>query len=375
MITASDILRGKILIVDDKKANVQLLEGMLRNAGYCAVASTTNPEAVCQLHRDNNYDLILLDLGMPKLDGFQVMAGLKEIEKGGYLPVLVITAQPAHKLRALEYGARDFITQPFDLPEVLMRIRNMLEVRLLHKHAQDLNMLKTSLVSVVSHEVGNGLLAMKLAASLLKDNASAQWRKKNIRFFDMIDTNGDALNLAVKNLLNLGRLEVGKLAVNFAPTDAAAIIRGVAKSLELLCEDKKLKVTLELGVGPQLVIADEACLTLALSNLMSNAIKYTPEKGSITLGIVPEPARPGCRRLYVRDTGIGVAVKDRSKILGGNYRSESGKKMTPQGFGVGLSLSQQILEAHDSGIEIAGGPGKGSRFSFVLRTAPSQSRG
>jgi signal transduction histidine kinase len=373
VIDSSDILLGKILIVDDKKANVLLLERMLRNAGYTAVASTLDPQSVCELHRKNGYDLILLDLGMPKMDGFQVMEGLKEIEKGDYLPVLVVTAQRAHKLRALEYGARDFITQPFDLPEVLMRIRNMLEVRLLHKQAQELNKLKTSLVSVVSHEVGNGLLVMKLAASLLKDNASVEWRKKNSRFFDMIATNGDALNLAVKNLLNLGRLEAGKLAINFAPTDAAEIMRGVAKSMELLCENKRLRVSLELGDGPQMVMADEACLTLAVSNLMSNAIKYTPEKGSVGLGILAEPSRPGHCRIYVQDTGIGVAVKDRAKILGGNYRSESGKKMAAQGFGVGLSLTQQIIEAHDSGIDIDGGPGKGSRFSFVLRTSPRKS--
>lgn len=369
MVSAADILRGKILIVDDKKANVQLLERMLRNAGYSAVASTMDPLVVCQLHRENRYDLILLDLAMPKLDGFQVMEGLKEIEKGGYLPVLVVTAQRAHKLRALEYGARDFITQPFDLSEVLMRIRNMLEVRLLHKQAQDLNKLKTNLVSIVSHEVGNGLLAMKLATSLLKDNGSAEWRKKNGRFLNMISTNGEALNLAVKNLLNLGRLEAGKLATNFAPTDAADILRGVAKSLELMSEEKNLNVSLELEDGARWVMADHDCLTLAVSNLMSNAIKYTPQKGSIVLGIRAETSRLGSCRVYVKDTGIGVSVKDRAKILAGNYRSENGKKMTAQGFGVGLSLTQQIIEAHDSRIEIEGGSGKGSVFSFVLPAA------
>lgn len=372
MITPSDILRGKILIVDDKKANVTLLERMLRNAGYTAVSSTMDPNAVCALHRENGYDLILLDLGMPKMDGFAVMDGLKALEKGSYLPVLVVTAQPAHKLRALDHGARDFITQPLDLAEVLMRIRNMLEVRLLHKEAQELNKLKSSLVSVVSHEVGNGLVVMKLAAALLKDNATAEWREKNSRFFDMIDANGDSLHLAVKNLLNLGRIEAGKLAVNFTPTDAAAVMRGVAKSMELLCEKKKLKVTLEVGNGPRLVMADEACLTLAVSNLMSNAIKYTPEKGGIVLGIREEPSRRGQARLFVQDTGIGVSVKDRAKILGGNFRSASGQRMTSQGFGVGLSLTQQIVEAHDSSIKIEGGPGKGSRFSFVLKTPPGK---
>ena len=133
VISSSDILHGNVLIVDDQEANVLLLEGMLRGAGYSSITSTRDPGVVCQLHRHNRYDLILLDLQMPGMDGFQVMEGLKEIEADGYLPVLVITAQPAHKLRALQAGAKDFISKPFDLADVLTRVHNMLEVRLLQK--------------------------------------------------------------------------------------------------------------------------------------------------------------------------------------------------------------------------------------------------
>lgn len=132
MISSSDILNGKILIVDDMNANVRLLEGMLRGAGYVCISSTMNSREVRELHRKNRYDLILLDLQMPSMDGFQVMENLKTIETDGYLPVLVITAQPDQKLRALKAGARDFVSKPFDLAEVLIRVYNMLEVRLLH---------------------------------------------------------------------------------------------------------------------------------------------------------------------------------------------------------------------------------------------------
>jgi DNA-binding response OmpR family regulator/cation transporter-like permease len=132
MISSSDILNGTILIVDDQEANVLLLERMLRGAGYVSITSTMDPSTVCELHRKNRYGLILLDLQMPGVDGFQVMEGLKEIEEDGYLPVLVITAQPDQKLRALRAGAKDFVSKPFELAEVLARVRNMLEVRLLH---------------------------------------------------------------------------------------------------------------------------------------------------------------------------------------------------------------------------------------------------
>jgi Mg/Co/Ni transporter MgtE len=138
MIGTSEILRGKILIVDDQEANVILLERMLRGAGYVSIESTTDPAAACKLHLENYYDLILLDLMMPGVDGFQVMEDLKKIETDGYLSVLVITAEPDHKLRALQAGAKDFVSKPLDLSEVLARVHNLLEVRLLHEEAKKL---------------------------------------------------------------------------------------------------------------------------------------------------------------------------------------------------------------------------------------------
>jgi PAS domain S-box-containing protein len=136
-VTESDILNASLLVVDDQEANVSLLLQLLREAGYARVASTMNPQEVCALHRANRYDLILLDLQMPGMDGFQVMEGLKTNAADGYLPVLVITAQPGHKLRALQAGARDFISKPFDLIEARTRIHNMLEVRLLYKQLEN----------------------------------------------------------------------------------------------------------------------------------------------------------------------------------------------------------------------------------------------
>ncbi len=137
----SDILNASLLIVDDQEANIRLLEEILRSAGYTRIASTQNPYEVCELYRKNRYDLVLLDLQMPGMDGFQVLEGLKTIETGGYLPVLVITAQPDHKLHALQAGAKDFISKPFDLTEVQTRIHNMLEVRLLYKQIESDNKL------------------------------------------------------------------------------------------------------------------------------------------------------------------------------------------------------------------------------------------
>ncbi|HEY5798797.1 MAG TPA: diguanylate cyclase, partial [Burkholderiaceae bacterium] len=133
MPSRDEIFNAKILVVDDCADNIDLLLEILKETGYTSVDATTDSSAVCAMHQENTYDLILLDLQMPDFDGFQVMEGLRDIEKGGYLPVLALTAQPQFKIKALEAGARDFISKPFDLHEVRQRIHNMLEVRLLYK--------------------------------------------------------------------------------------------------------------------------------------------------------------------------------------------------------------------------------------------------
>lgn len=147
MTIEAQILNASILIVDDQQANVEVLEQLLLGAGYHQITSTTLPTAVCGLHERHAFDLILLDLHMPKMDGFAVMTALQQLLHTHCLPVLVLTAQPSHKLRALQAGARDFISKPFDVMEVKTRIHNMLEVRLLHRRLAEHNVLLEATVA------------------------------------------------------------------------------------------------------------------------------------------------------------------------------------------------------------------------------------
>ena len=187
MISGVDIFNASILIVDDQEANVRLLEQMLRQAGYRCISSTNDPHAVCALHRDNHYDLILLDLQMPDMDGFQVMEGLKEIDADDYVPILVITVQTCHKLRALASGAKDFLAKPFDLVEAKTRIHNMLEVRLLYRQLEHYNGV---LESMALHDALTGLPNRRLLMDRLSLGIAHARRNKCTMALMYLDLDG-----------------------------------------------------------------------------------------------------------------------------------------------------------------------------------------
>jgi two-component system, cell cycle response regulator len=196
---ASDILNASILIVDDQESNVSLLKQMLSEAGYTRVSSTMNSREVCALHSKKPYDLIVLDLQMPGLDGFQVMAALKTNEPDSYLPVIVITAQPDHKLRALQAGAKDFVSKPFDLVEVKTRIHNMLEVRLLYKKLGKYNKeleqraLHDSMTGLPNRDLFNDRLAHAIALATRHAWTLAVMFLDLDRFKCINDTHGHAV--------------------------------------------------------------------------------------------------------------------------------------------------------------------------------------
>jgi len=185
MLSSDEIFQGKILVVDDQKANVLLLENMLREAGYRAVTSTTVPGEVCELHRRNGYSLILLDIEMPGMDGFRVMEDLKAIETESYVPVLALTAHPDYKLQALQSGAKDFICKPFVLVEVLMRVHNLIEVRLLHDAARHHSM---ALEALALNDPLTGLANRRLLAermSMVLAHASRKKRPMAVIYLDL----------------------------------------------------------------------------------------------------------------------------------------------------------------------------------------------
>ena len=366
MIISSDILKASILIVDDQAANVSLLEQMLRGAGYVSIASTRDPREVCELHCKNRYDLILLDLQMPGMDGFQVMECLKEIETGGYLPVLVITAKPDHKLRALKAGAKDFISKPFDLPEVLIRVYNMLEVRLLHLEAKRLyDQLQTANKELqafsysVSHDLRAPLRQVMGFVELLQKDAGPSLSEKNLGRLTTISQTAKRMGNLIDDLLAFSRIGQSKMQKTEVNLD-----RLVQETLgDFHAEAKERNIAWTIHPLPP-VWADRALLRMALVNLISNAVKFTGARAEAKIEIGCAPGGDGETVIFIRDNGAGFDPKYTEKLFGVFQRLHTQAEF--EGTGIGLANVQRIIHRHGGRVWAEGVVDGGATFYFSI---------
>ena len=362
MVSASDILGASILVVDDQAVNVSLLEQILRSTGYTSIASTTDPREVCELHRRNRYCLILLDLQMPGMDGFQVMEGLKDIDKDDYVPVLVITAQPGHKLRALQAGAKDFISKPFDLAEVLMRVRNLLEVRLLHLESKKANHSKDEFLATVSHELRTPLNAILGWARMLGSMPLPPDRVKH--GIATIERNAGALAHIIDDLLDVSRIVAGTLQLAPQPVDLAAVALAALDTVRPLAAARNV----QLAFSPDLlavekISGDAGRLQQVIWNLLANAIKFTPDGGSVELFIAPSTSHMEIR---VVDTGQGISPDFLPHVFERFRQADGATTRRHTGLGLGLAIVRQIVELHGGTVHAAS-PGEGLGATFTVR--------
>ncbi|MDE2511936.1 MAG: hypothetical protein KGL74_12510 [Elusimicrobia bacterium] len=226
----------------------------------------------------------------------------------------------------------------------------------------ELGRIKGSLVSMASHEFNNALSVLVGTANLLRVTEIPPPAGRREEYYAVIEANLRSLTLAVSNLLDLGRLEDGRFAVHPRRAELGRALEEAATALKPLYERKNLTFALEIPHDAPPALADPEALQLVATNLIGNAVKYTPENGQVTAGVELQP--DGRLRVFVADSGIGVALEDRDRILQG-HRTAEGKRAA-KGFGVGLTIVKRVLDAHGTVLEIDGAPGRGSRFSFTL---------
>jgi signal transduction histidine kinase len=372
--------RAKILIIDDQESNVRLLELLLQQAGFTTLESTTDPRLGLRLFSEFQPDLILLDLMMPHLDGLAVMRELaSRIALDDYLPILVLTADvtPEAKQRALAAGAKDFLTKPLDVVEVVLRIENLLHARFLHRELERQNeMLEEqvrdrtqqflqseklaamgSLLAGVAHELNNPLSVVMGQAALIQQTAGEGPMAARA---GKIAKAAERCARIVKNFLALARQQPME-------RQAVSLNRVVEEAVELLAYPLRVdSVETALELAPDLpdIWADPHQLHQVVVNLVSNAHQaiHAIETSRRIILTTRLDAASGRVQLEVADTGPGIPEDVQRRIFEPFFTT----KPAGQGTGLGLSLCQGIVERHGGAIRVASRPGHGARFFVQL---------
>lgn len=371
----STFTNAKILIVDDKVSNIEILEDLLAESGYKNVKSTTDPRQVVSLYNSFHPDLILLDLMMPHLNGFEVMEQLKElIPPNSFMPILVLTADvtPKTKLRALSAGAKDFLSKPFNLYEILLRINNLLETSSLYKQlgnqnqildemvkertlelelsnreliiekekAQESNRLKTAFLNNISHEIRtplNGILGF--AQFVIQPDIIHEDKEVYLKHLNL---SSDRLLNTINNIMDMSLIVSGNVEVINQSVDYLSVIQKIQEKFSSLCAEKNLKLVINDPAHFQNIYfkSDEELLIKSLSHIINNSIRFT-STGSITLGceLIDDQLI-----IYVKDTGIGIGKDAQQRVWDIFMQENYSFTRTHDGSGLGLSIAAGLLK-------------------------------
>lgn len=381
IITDEKIYNAQILIVDDKPSNVQLLEFSLKQAGYSKIFKTTDSRKAAELYKQIRPDLVLLDINMPHLDGFQVLQQLKEIERGYYAPVMVLTARSDQetRVRALDEGARDFLTKPFDQLEIRIRIKNMLELRLLNefarlqnkileekirKRTEDLETKNQDLkdfVYIASHDLQEPLRRIITFGDLLKKTIFPL-EEKSLDYLDRMQKSSQRMKALIEDLLLF--CKITHRENQFNETDLEQVVREVLADLEIPIEQSKAKIIVR---KLPTLNSDPVQFRLLFQNLISNAIKY--RKLSVPPVVTLDSRLLENRKweITVEDNGIGFNAEYRDRIFRPFERLHGKDEFS--GNGMGLTICRNIVSRHGGTIIAESQPGKGTKFIVTL---PSQ---
>ncbi|PKP12590.1 MAG: hypothetical protein CVU08_09745 [Bacteroidetes bacterium HGW-Bacteroidetes-3] len=393
----SNLKNAKILIVDDQQQNIDVLTGLLEITGYTNYTITSDSRKVIDLFNTFKPHLILLDLMMPHLNGFQVMKQLKPlISIGTFLPILVLTAdiKTETKQQALANGATDFLTKPFDLIEVELRIRNLLKTYYLHQclenqnlvleekvkertavleqtnieliaakdKAEESNRLKSAFLLNMSHEIRtpmNGILGF---SDLLKDpDIKLDKRQK---FIGVIEKSAKRLLNTINDIMDISKIEAGLMETSISNVNINSQLEELYDFFKPEAEKKGIQLTVNntLAKEQSCIKSDEIKVNSILTNLIKNAIKFTNE-GVIEINCHHQDNH---LKFFIKDTGIGIP-KDRQPFVFDRFvQADIEDKAVKEGSGLGLTISKAYTEMLGGKLWLESKEGEGSIFYFII---------
>lgn len=364
----------RILAVDDTRDNLILVQTILESEGYeidLAADGATALQKVAQ----SPPQLILLDVMMPGMDGYEVTRRIRNNPDLSYIPILLITAfHESSVVEGLDIGADDFIRKPFDTDELLARVRSLLRLKHSIDEQQKMTRQREDFVSRLTHDLRTPLVAADRMLSLFQQETFCKISPEMKQAISVMIRSNQNLMEMVNTLLEVYRFEAGKKTLNLQNCDLKEIAQEVVSELNLLANEKNLTLTLDThqlnkqGDNAGITIGDRLELRRVLNNLIGNAIKFT-DKGSIEIGISENLSATKDKAetiIKVADTGYGIAPEDQATIFE-RFRQGRNKR---SGSGLGLHLSRCIIEAHGGKIELFSELGKGSIFTVRLPKKP-----
>ena len=354
----------RILVVDDSPDNVFLIQTILEEEGYDILTAENGPSALAQIE-ESPPKLVLLDVMMPGMDGFEVTQRIRQNSKLPFIPILLITAydQPS-VAQGLDMGADDFIRKPVEVDELLARVRSLLRLKHSVDERDQIARQREDFVSRLTHDLRTPLVAADRMLILFQQGALGELSPTMYEAVDtMIRSNKNLLQM-VNILLEVYRFEAGRKTLTFLPVDIYDVLAEVVKELTPLAQDKGLSLELqpEKQQQPSKILGDRLELHRVFTNLVGNAIKFT-DTGSVTIRLSPDDRQPASGiTIEIVDTGQGISAEDRATLFE-RFRQGSHKR---SGSGLGLYLSRRIVEAHKGSIEVQSELGKGSVFIVRL---------
>lgn len=371
-LSSNSVGKDQILVVDDSPDNVFLIQAILEEEGY-HVSTAADGFSALALIEESPPDLLLLDVMMPGMDGFEVTQRVRQNTSLPFMPILLITAYDHLSVaKGLDNGADDFIHKPVEVDELLARVRSLLRLKHSIDERDAIARQREDFVSRLTHDLRTPLIAADRMLVLIRQGALGEISPPILEVLDTMVRSNHNLLAMVNTLLEVYRYEAGRKTLNFTQVDLMEILKEVVQELQPLANEKNLYLNLELGKnsenspdGKVNVEGDRLELHRVFINLIGNAIKFT-EAGSVGVRLINQHNNKSHSKpsiiVEIEDTGLGISPEDQTKLF---ERFRQGKHKQA-GSGLGLHLSRRIIETHQGTIDVKSEVGKGSCFTVCL---------
>jgi len=355
--------QSRILIADDIPKNIQIVANILQEEGY-QMAFAQNGQAALKQARTNTYDLILLDIMMPEMDGFEVCRELKRGSSTKDIPVIFLTAKTdiESTVKGLEMGAVDYVTKPFNGTELLARVKTHLELKHSREELKELNAAKDKFFSIIAHDLKNPLGAFKNITELLSESFNQASHERKQSLIKKMKRSATHLYDLLENLLQWARSQTGKISFTPEKTDLYTLVNNALFVHTMNAEKKNIQLTSDIS-RDTCVYVDRSMIDTVFRNLITNAIKFTPEGGAVRVFSRDDGA---FIEVAVEDTGVGIAEAYVPNLFRIDVHCSTLGTAQEKGTGLGLILCKEFIERNKGSIRVESREGEGTTFLITI---------